>query len=435
MKISVIGTGYVGLVSGASLAELGHHVTCVDVDTAKIQKLQQGDIPIYESGLGEIVAKNCEEGKLVFTTDLKEGIAEAEVILNAVGTPPDEQRRVDLRYVYAVAEQVGKLLDHYVVFVNKSTVPVGTAQSVKQIISEHIHEGVEFDVASNPEFLREGAAIDDFLHPDRIVVGVETERAADVLRQMYQPLVDQGATLMVTNIASAELIKYASNSFLATKISFINEIALLCEQVGADVTEVAQGMGLDSRIGSKFLEPGPGYGGSCFPKDVDGLVHAGLEAGVQLRILETVVDVNREQQLMAVHKTQSLLGTLVGKAVAVWGLAFKPETDDIRESSSLIVAESLAQKGATVHCYDPVAMENAKLALSDRDIQFFDEKFSALVNADCLILMTHWGEFKQVSPKEIAERLSGKYVVDMRNIWQRSEFEAAGLHYEGLGRP
>jgi UDPglucose 6-dehydrogenase len=433
MNICVVGTGYVGLVSGACLAQLGHTVTCVDVDEAKIKKLQQGIIPIYEPGLEEIVKKNYQNKNLIFTTSLKEGLQEAEVVLNAVGTPPDEQRKVDLRYVYAVAQQVGELLDHYVVFVNKSTVPVGTADTVKTLIAENIKKGIPFDVASNPEFLREGAAIDDFLHPDRIIVGVETKKAQQTLTSMYQSLITQGAEFMVTDIRSAELIKYASNSFLATKISYINEIAQLCERIGANVLEVAQGMGLDSRIGKKFLEPGPGFGGSCFPKDVDGLIHTGLDYGMQLRILESVMDVNREQQLLAVNKVRQQLESLVGKTIAIWGLAFKPETDDIRESSAIVVIQKLIQEGAIVHCYDPIANENTKKVISGKTISYFDEKFDALDKADALILMTHWNEFKAIQPATIKEKMNGTIVIDTRNIWNKKEFQAAGLEYEGIG--
>ena len=434
MRICVVGMGYVGLVSGACLAKLGHEVIGVEIDDGRIEKLRRGTSPIYEPGLEGVMKEVIQNKKLSFTHDLKEGLSGAEVILNAVGTPPNEQRRVELKYVWELARQVGERLDHYAVFVNKSTVPVGTADEVQKIIQKHLKKEIVFDVASNPEFLREGSAIHDFMNPDRIVVGVASERAKEVLQSMYQPLIHQGKRFMATDVRSAELIKYASNSFLATKIAFINEIANLCDSVGADVREVARGMGFDSRIGGKFLEPGPGYGGSCFPKDVDGLLHVASDYGMQLRILESAAEANRFQRMGAIYRLRKHVPDLPGKAIAVLGLAFKPETDDIRESAAIEVIESLSEEGARVQCYDPAAMENARAVLKPNGIIFAKNALETLSQADALVLMTQWDEFRALKPEDMKKHMKGNVVIDMRNIWDRELFEKAGLIYEGVGR-
>ncbi len=436
MKICVLGVGYVGLVSAACFAELGHEVMGIDVDPEKITKLQQGISPIYEPGLDEILKRNLESGQLTFNQDLTQGLKNASVVLNAVGTPPDEQRRVDLRFVRQVAEAVGKSLNNYLVFVNKSTVPVGTATAVKSIISSNLKQPINFDVASNPEFLREGSAVTDFMNPDRIIVGVDSPQAEKVLRELYQPLIDQGANFMVTDIKSAELTKYASNSFLATKISFINEVANLCDAVGADITQVAKGMGLDTRINNKFLEAGPGYGGSCFPKDVDEFIHTAADNGIEMRILESVVKANQFQRSIVIQKLQKHLPNLNGKTIAMWGLAFKPETDDVRESASLDIIKSLIQKGAKVRAYDPLAMENVKKIMNlnggNKELELCENKIDALDRSDALILMTHWDEFKNVTPEELQTKI--KIIIDTRNIWDRHNCESVGIIYEGMGK-
>lgn len=431
MKICVIGTGYVGLVTAVCFAELGHSVVGVDIDEKKIENLRNGISPIYEEDVEEFLKKGMDSGKLSFTTDLASVLNDCDVVFNAVGTPPDEQRRVDLKYVWAVAKQVGENLNRHIVFVNKSTVPVGTASEVEKIIKANLKSNIDFDVCSNPEFLREGSAIKDFMQPDRIVVGVDSDKARQVMADVYKPLTEKGYYLMITDISSAELIKYASNAFLATKISFINEIATLCEKVGADISEVAKGIGLDSRIGNKFLNPGPGYGGSCFPKDVDGLISIALDNGVNLRILEAVTDANKSHQLIAIQKIKKHIPNLFGKTIAVWGLAFKAGTDDIRESSSIKLIEKLIQEGAKIQCYDPIALENTKKELTNGNgIKFCEDKMDALSGADALVLMTEWDEFKGVSPEEIKKHTS--IVVDTRNIWNKEEFE--GISYEGWGR-
>ncbi len=434
MKICLLGTGYVGLVSAVCFAELGHRVVGVDIDNKKIKKLKEGISPIYEPGLEEMLQKNLKSGRLTFTDNISEGIEGAKVVFNAVGTPPDEQRRVDLRYVREVAKQVGEELTDYLVFVNKSTVPVGTAEEVKRIINENLSSGAEFDVASNPEFLREGSAVEDFMNPDRIIIGVDSKKAEETLRELYKPITKKGFKLMVTDIKSAELIKYASNAFLAAKVTFINEVANLCDEVGADVREVAKGMGLDKRIGDRFLEAGPGYGGSCFPKDVDEFIRTSSDYGIEIRVLEAVSKANRFQRSVVLQKLKKHLPEIANKKVAVWGLAFKPDTDDIRESSAIEIVKRLIEKGAKVRCYDPIAMENAKEELKNKknSITFVSKKEEALKGADALILMTQWEEFKDFTPKEIRKHLN--IVIDTRNIWERKEFEEEGITYEGMGR-
>ncbi len=433
MKICVLGSGYVGLVTAVCLAKLGHTVVGLDIDAEKINKLQQGILPIYEPGLEELLTTYLQVGNLSFTQDLATALKDSQVVFNAVGTPPDDNRRADLTYVEAAARQVAEHLDHYLVFVNKSTVPIGTAERVRQIIQENLRVKTDFAVASNPEFLREGSAIGDFLQPDRIVVGVDSEMAADYLRQVYQPLISEGKTFMLTDIKSAELIKYAANSFLATKVGFINEVANVCDSLGADISQVARGIGLDTRINPKFLEAGPGFGGSCFPKDVDEFIYTASDAGVALQILPAVVLANKQQRLVVINKLSKHLGNLSGKTIALWGLAFKPKTDDVRESAALDIIKQLYAAGANIQAYDPLANKNAQVVLDKlNNIKFFNDKFLALKEADALLLMTHWEEFGAVKAAEIAPHL--KIIVDARNLWSRSDFESLGLIYEGIGR-
>jgi UDPglucose 6-dehydrogenase len=432
MKICVVGTGYVGLVSAVCFSEIGYEVVGVDKDKEKIEKLKKGISPIFEEGLEPLLKKNLKKGNLYFTTDLKEGLKKSLLVFNAVGTPPGEKRRVDLRYVWEVAEKVGKNLDHYIVFVNKSTVPVGTAEKVEKIIQKNLKKKINFDVASNPEFLREASAIKDFLKPNRIVIGVKSKRAEKILRKVYEPITKKGYPLIVTDIKSAEMIKYVSNAFLATKLSFINEIANLCEKVGVDVKEVIKGVVLDERMGKEYFDPGPGFGGSCLPKDVDGLINFALDHGVKLKVLDAVRDVNEFQRKIAILKLKKYLPELFGKTIAIWGLAFKANTDDVRESSAIEVIKKLLEEGAKVKCYDPLAMENAKKILNYQNIEFCKNKIEALKGTDALILMTEWEEFKKVKPTEIKKYT--KIVIDTRNIWDKEKFKEAKLIYEGLGR-
>lgn len=432
IKICVVGTGYVGVVSAVCFAEIGHKVIGVDKDKEKIEKLKKGISPIFEKGLKPLLKKNLKGKNLSFTTDFREGLKDSFLVFNAVGTPPREQRKVDLRCVWEVAEEVGKNLDHYVVFVNKSTVPPGTTEKVEKIIQKNLKTRVDFDVASNPEFLREGSAIKDFLEPDRIVVGVKSKRAEKILREVYKPITKKGHPLIVTDIKNAEMIKYVSNAFLATKLSFINEIANLCESIGTDIKEIIKGLELDKRMGKGYFNPGPGFGGSCLPKDVDGLIHIALDCGINLKVLDAVRDVNEYQRKVAVLKLKKYLPEIFGKTIAIWGLAFKANTDDIRESASLEVIKKLLSEGAKVKCYDPLALENAKNVLNHQNIEFCKDKIEALEGADALILMTEWDEFKKVKPKQIKKYV--KIVIDTRNIWDKEKFEKEGLIYEGIGR-
>ena len=432
MKICVVGTGYVGLVSAVCFSEIGHEVVGVDKDKEKIEKLKKGVTPIFEKYLEPLLKKNLKNKKLSFTTALKEGLKNSLLVFNAVGTPPGEQRKVDLRYVWEVAKEVGENLDHYIVFVNKSTVPVGTTEKVEKIIRKNLKKKINFDVASNPEFLREGSAIKDFLQPNRIVIGVKSKRAEKILRKVYEPITKRGYPLIVTDIKNAEMIKYVSNAFLATKLSFINEIANLCEKVGVDIKEVVKGVELDERMGKGYFNPGPGFGGSCLPKDIDGLIHIALDYGIKLKVLDAVRDVNEFQRKIAVLKLKKYLPELFGKKIAVWGLSFKANTDDVRESPAIEVIKKLLEEGAKVKCYDPLAMENAKKVLINQKVEFCKDKMEALYGVDALILMTEWEEFQNVQPKEIKKYT--KIVIDTRNIWERKKFEKIGLIYEGIGR-
>jgi len=432
MKICVVGTGYVGLVSAVCFSEIGHEVVGVDKDKEKIEKLKKGVTPIFEKYLEPLLKKNLKNKKLSFTTALKEGLKNSLLVFNAVGTPPGEQRKVDLRYVWEVAKEVGENLDHYIVFVNKSTVPVGTTEKVEKIIRKNLKKKINFDVASNPEFLREGSAIKDFLQPNRIVIGVKSKRAEKILRKVYEPITKRGYPLIVTDIKNAEMIKYVSNAFLATKLSFINEIANLCEKVGVDIKEVVKGVELDERMGKGYFNPGPGFGGSCLPKDIDGLIHIALDYGIKLKVLDAVRDVNEFQRKIAVLKLKKYLPELFGKKIAVWGLSFKANTDDVRESPAIEVIKKLLEEGAKVKCYDPLAMENAKKVLINQKVEFCKDKMEALYGADALILMTEWEEFKKVKPQEIKKYT--KIVIDTRNIWDKEKFKKVGLIYEGMGR-
>ena len=432
MRIAMIGTGYVGLVSGACFADFGHQVTCVDKDAGKIDALNAGKMPIWEPGLEGLVKTNAEHGRLHFTTDLAAGVEGAEAVFIAVGTPARRgDGHADLTFVYAAVRELAKVIGPKTVIVTKSTVPVGTGDRIVEILAE---EGVEtVSVASNPEFLREGAAIRDFKIPDRIVVGAEDEHAREVMREVYRPLFLNQAPILFTGRRTAELIKYAANGFLAVKISFINEIADLCEAVGADVQDVARGIGLDNRIGAKFLHAGPGYGGSCFPKDTLALLRTAEEAGVDQRIVSTVVEVNdRRKASMAAKVTTALGGSLTGKRIAVLGLAFKPNTDDMREAPSIPLIEGLISGGAQVAAYDPVAAEQAEPLMPQ--VEFAADAHAAAKGADAVVIVTEWDEFRALDLAELAAAMRGKTLVDLRNVYDRADAERAGLTYHGIGR-
>lgn len=433
MKIAVIGTGYVGLVTGTCFAELGNDVLCVDIDAAKIERLKQGHIPIYEPGLEELVLRNFKEERLKFTTDVREAVQWAEIVFSAVGTPPDKDHKADLSAVKAVAKSFGEHLNAPKVFVNKSTVPVGTSHMVHGIIAEASGGRVPFYVVDNPEFLREGSAVKDFLNPDRIVCGVESAEAREAMEKLYQPLVRAGRPLIFTDIPSAEIIKYASNSFLATKISFINEVANFCELAGADVTEVARGIGLDDRIGPRFLHAGIGYGGSCFPKDVQAFIQTGKEKGYDFKILEAVEAVNEKQKMLMVEKLKRAIPDLKGKVLGVWGLAFKPRTDDMREAASLALLPALVEAGATVRAFDPVAMENAEKILGD-SIEYTSNPYEAAEGADAVLLLTEWDEFRALDLARVKASMRGEHLFDGRNVYEPEEVKKLGFIYEGIGR-
>ncbi len=437
MKIAVIGTGYVGLVSGTCIAETGVDVVCVDVDKRKIEMLNNGQIPIYEPGLSDIYKRNVQKGRLSFTSNLNDSLKDADVVFIAVGTPPDEDGSADLQYVLGVAAEIGKHIDHYMVVVTKSTVPVGTSIKVKKALQQELdNRGAEipFDVASNPEFLKEGSAVDDFLKPDRIVVGTESERAQNVLKRLYKPFLLNGHPILFMDIASSEMTKYAANSMLATKISFMNDIANLCELVGADVGSVRKGIGSDVRIGNKFIYPGTGYGGSCFPKDVQALIRTADEMGHPLEILKAVENVNYRQKTVLISKiNKHFKGELKGKRFALWGLAFKPKTDDMREAPSLVIIDALLKAGASVVAYDPVAMEEGKRILGDK-IQYAKDEYEACIEADGLIVVTEWPEFRIPNFKVLEKLLSEKVIFDGRNIYDMQELEENGYSYYSIGR-
>ncbi len=434
MKLTFIGTGYVGLVTGACMAELGHTVVCADTDKQKIAKLKKGKMPIYEFGLEELVKKNVKEGRLSFTGLVDQAILESEVVFNAVGTPEDKKTgKADMQYVYRATEMFGKNLNGYKIFVNKSTVPVGTADACRDIILHTSRGKCEFDVVSNPEFLREGAAIKDFLNPDRVVVGVSSDRAKTIMSKIYRPIVRAGRPVVITDARSAELIKYAANAFLATKITFINEIANFCEKAGANVKEVARGIGLDGRIGSRFLYAGIGYGGSCFPKDVQALIQTGKEYGSAFCIAETVDKVNDAQKLRPIKFLKQHFKNLKGKTIAVWGLSFKPRTDDVREAPALYIVEALLAAGVKVRVFDPVAMKSFKALFPDKHLKYAENMYEAVRGADALLITTEWDEFRTAEYPELAARMRERVIIDGRNIFERREAEAEGFVYFGIG--
>lgn len=432
MKISVVGSGYVGLVVGACLAETGNDVTCADVDAAKVEALQRNAIPIYEPGLEQLVERNQKQGRLAFTTDVAAAITNAEVVFIAVGTPPDEDGSADLRHVLAVAEQIGRHMTRELVVVTKSTVPVGTAAKVQRAVAVHARH--PFHMCSNPEFLKEGAAVDDFLKPDRVVLGVESDHARSVMTELYSPFVRTGKPILFMDIASAEMTKYAANAMLATRISFMNEIANLCENVGADVSLVRKGIGSDTRIGQSFLFPGPGYGGSCFPKDVKALVRTAREYGASLAVLEAVEAANERQKHRLFDKLCSALGDdLRGVHVALWGLAFKPNTDDMREAPSLVLIERLLDAGASVTAHDPAAIGEGRRRLGSR-IAFAETNYDALAGADALIVVTDWNEYRHPDFARIKESLRRPVVIDGRNLYDPAKMRALGFTYDAIGR-
>jgi UDPglucose 6-dehydrogenase len=433
MKIAVVGTGYVGLVSGTCFAETGNKVTCIDIDQRKVDKLSSGQITIYEPGLEKIFLRNLNEKRLTFTTSLAEGVKDAAIIFLALPTPPGADGSADLKYVLGVANDLGKIMTDYKVIVDKSTVPVGTAEKVYNAIAAN-YKG-EFDVVSNPEFLREGVAVEDFMKPDRVVIGVKSDRARQVMAELYAPYVRQGNPVIFMDEKSAELTKYAANSFLATKISFMNEIAQLCERLGADVDMVRRGIGSDDRIGKRFLFPGIGYGGSCFPKDVQALIKSSEEVGYDFQILKAVEDVNEAQKLHLIPKISAYFNNdIKGKHFALWGLAFKPNTDDIREAPALYVIDALVAAGATVTAYDPEAMPNVKAVVGDK-IGFVESQYRCLDNADALIIATEWSEFRTPDFDIISEKLKNKVVFDGRNLFDKHQMKQLGYHYESIGRP
>jgi UDPglucose 6-dehydrogenase len=432
MKISVIGTGYVGLVTGTCFSETGNTVTCVDIDRNKVEKLSNGQITIYEPGLEKLFIRNLKEGRLRFTTDLEEGIQGSSIIFLALPTPPGEDGSADLKYVLGVAKDLGKILKDYVVIVDKSTVPVGTAEKVHAAVAEN-YKGA-FDVVSNPEFLREGVAVEDFMKPDRVVVGTRSETARKLMSELYAPFVRSGNPVIFMDERSAELTKYAANSFLATKISFMNEVALLCELLNADVDMVRKGIGSDERIGKRFLFPGIGYGGSCFPKDVQALVKSSGEVGYRFRILDAVMDVNERQKLHLMDKIRRFFGgELKGRHFALWGLAFKPNTDDIREAPALYMIDALLAEGATVCAFDPEAMPNVKAIYGDR-IAFAENQYDALNDAEALVIATEWNEFRTPDFLRIVKSLRNKAIFDGRNLFDTSAVRELGFHYESVGR-
>ncbi len=437
MKISVIGTGYVGLVSGTCFAETGINVVCVDVDKKKIEMLNNGQIPIYEPGLEYIYKKNVEKGRLLFTTNLKESLIDSDIVFIAVGTPPDEDGSADLKYVLGVAKEIGSYIDHYMVIVTKSTVPVGTSIKVKKAVADALNErgeNVPFDVASNPEFLKEGSAVDDFLKPDRIVCGTESAKAEKMLKKLYKPFLLNGHPILFMDITSSEMTKYAANSMLATKISFMNDIANLCELVGADVGSVRKGIGSDSRIGNKFIYAGTGYGGSCFPKDVQALIRTSDEYGHSLDILKAVESVNYRQKSVLVAKIlRHFNGNIKGKKFAMWGLAFKPKTDDMREAPSLVIIDLLLKEGAEIIAYDPVAMHEATRILGDK-IKYVKDEYEALIDTNALIVVTEWPEFRMPNFKVMEKLLLEKVIFDGRNIYDPQEMEENGYSYYSIGR-
>ena len=444
MNIAIVGTGYVGLVTGTCFADMGINVTCVDVDKAKIEGLRQGRVPIYEPGLEALVSKNHKAGRLRFSTSLEEVVDDVEVIFSAVGTPPDEDGSADLHYVLDVARSIGRCMNSYKLIVTKSTVPVGTAEKVRATVAEELdkrglgtgsHREITFDVASNPEFLKEGAAIKDFMSPDRVVVGVDSERARQLMRKLYRPFLVSSDRLLVTDIPSAEMIKYAANAMLATRISFMNEIANLCDKVGANVNMVRKGIGSDARIGTKFLYPGCGYGGSCFPKDVKALIRTARKHGYDMRVLQAVEDVNERQKEILFHKLAAHFdGDLRGRTIALWGLAFKPETDDMREAPALVLFGKLREAGARIKVYDPIAMDECRRRLGPDAVEYCADMYEAAVDADALLLVTEWNQFRLPSLAVLKKTMARPLIVDGRNIYDREYLEENGFTYTCIGK-
>ncbi|MFC1729230.1 UDP-glucose dehydrogenase family protein [candidate division KSB1 bacterium] len=432
MKITVVGAGYVGLVAGTCLSDLGNDVYCVDKDEKKISMLKKGVIPIYEPGLKDLLDINCEQGRLHFTTDLKKGVHHADAIFIAVGTPPGANHEADLSMVMGVARSIGESLNSDIVIVDKSTVPVGTARKIRQTVIEHMKGDYSVEVVSNPEFLREGSAVKDFVSPDRIIIGTDSQRAQKIMEKIYHGSVRSGNPLLITDLESAELIKYASNAFLATKISFVNEMARLCEKVGADVKKVALGMGLDKRIGPRFLQAGVGYGGSCFPKDVKALIQTGIEHNADFKILPAVDRVNDEQRYLMIEKLREVYPDLKDKKIAIWGLAFKPRTDDIRDAPSVDIVERLIKEGAVVSAFDPVAQNNFKTIFPD--IHYGTEPYSVLKDCDALLLLTEWNVFRDLDFERIRSLMKKPVLIDGRNIYERNEMEQFGFTYISFGR-
>jgi len=432
MHIAVIGTGYVGLVTGACFAEFGVEVTCVDVDESKIERLKNGIIPIYEPGLDKIVEKNAADGRLHFTTDIASAVKEALVVFLAVGTPPKEDGSPDMSYYQQAAKDIAESINGYKVLVTKSTVPVGTGKWLRQFVSKNLKADTNFGVASNPEFLREGAAIPDFMRPDRVVIGSNEPEAIEVMKELYRPLYLIETPIVITSLEAAELIKYAANAFLATKITFINEIANLCDAIGCDVHDVARGMGMDNRIGRKFLHPGPGYGGSCFPKDTRALTTVADQFGVETRIVDAVIDANERQRDAMIPKIEKLVGNLSGKRIGVLGLSFKPETDDMRESPAIDIINTLVKRGASVIAFDPVAMEEAKHVLPN--IEYAHDEYDAITGADALVIVTEWNQFRALDMDRVKSLLQAPKIADLRNIYEPADMRELGFEYVGVGR-
>ncbi|MBI4866310.1 MAG: UDP-glucose/GDP-mannose dehydrogenase family protein [Candidatus Wallbacteria bacterium] len=434
MNICVVGTGYVGLVTGTCFAEFGVHVTCVDSDAEKIAGLCRGQVPIYEPGLEFLIEKNVREGRLHFTTDIVKGVTGSLVVFIAVGTPASDDGQLDLKYVEAAARGIGQQMDGYKVIATKSTVPAGTGQWIGEVIRANLKEPCNFDVVSNPEFLREGSAVEDFMHPDRIVIGAVSDQAIAIMKDLYRPLYLIETPIIITSVETAEMIKYASNAFLATKISFINEVALLCEKVGADVHHVAKAMGLDKRIGPKFLHPGPGYGGSCFPKDTQGFVQLGSRHGLDLKIVKAVVEVNERQKLAMVDKIRAAAGgSLSGKTIGVCGLAFKPNTDDMRDAPSLVILPALQKEGARIRAFDPAAMPASQRLF--RDVTYCDDLMHVAADSDVLVLMTEWNQFRSQDLRELHKAMRDPVVVDLRNVYDPVRMRDLGFRYYSVGRP
>ncbi len=432
MHIAVVGTGYVGLVTGACFAEFGVDVTCVDVDREKVEKLNNGIIPIYEPGLDKIVEKNSAAGRLHFTTDIKSAVESALVVFLAVGTPPLEDGSPNMSYYRQAAKDVAEAINGYKVLVTKSTVPVGTGKWLQEFVADNLKMDTEFGVASNPEFLREGAAIEDFMRPDRVVIGTSDERAVDVMKDLYRPLYLIETPIVITSLEAAELIKYAANAFLATKITFINEIANLCDAIGCDVHDVARGMGMDNRIGRKFLHPGPGYGGSCFPKDTRALTTVADQFGVETRIVDAVVEANERQREAMIPKIKKLLGSIEGKKIGVLGLSFKPETDDMRESPAIDIVKALTDQGGRVKAFDPVAMDEARHYLPE--IEYAEDEYDAIKGADILVIITEWNQFRALNMEKVRSLLRSPKIADLRNIYEPEDMRAMGFEYVGVGR-